>query len=291
MFFSMRFADDLGALIWQSEEFVRFMNGLTRYYETFDTVKIADDQLVPTEDIAFKNLSFRNVSLQRKERETLQDISFDLPKGQKLAIVGYTGSGKSTMIDITLKAITEFQGDVHLNEKSYKDLKVVDITNIFSVVPQEVQLFRDTVKGNILASNPDFSGSLDTLISTCMLGDLINKLPKGVDTEISEGSTNISGGERQRIGIARALVEQQPILVLDEATASLDPKTERQVITNIIHAYPELTVIYITHKYSLLNYFDHILVLSDGKIIEQGDFDTLVKRGGLFKDLFEASQV
>lgn len=291
MIFSRSFSENIGALVWQSEWIVQFVNSMRRWHETFGAIKEDPQLLVPTKDITFNTLELKNVSVNRSERETLTDVSFQVKKGEKVAIVGYTGSGKSTMLDIILKALTEYKGIVSINDYDYNDLKVVDITNIFSIVPQEVQLFRDSVKGNILASNEEYNKPLDELLRVCSLTELVAKLPNGVEEPISEGSTNISGGERQRIGIARALVEEQPVLVLDEATASLDPKTERDVVTNIINTYPDLTLIYITHKYSLLNSFDHILVVSDGKIVEEGDFETLKGKGGLFKDLFEASKV
>ncbi len=289
-FFSFKFYNNLGVIVWQTEQLIRQVNGMQRFFETFDGIKPKHEHLVPTAHIAFASLTFKGVSLQREERETLSDISFTILKGQKVAIVGYTGSGKSTLLDIMLKVITTYSGTVLINQRNYKDLKEVDIANIFSIVPQEVQLFRDTVNGNILASNDSFNGSLDDILKVTCLEDLIEKLPHGLDQHIHEGSINMSGGERQRIGIARALVQEQPILVLDEATASLDPRTEREVVSNIIDTYPDMTMIYVTHKYSLLNYFDHILVLSDGKVIEEGTFEKLKGQGGLFSDLYEASQ-
>ncbi len=288
--FANTFSSELGNLVWRTNEFVQFSNAMQRYDETFGSIIADPESLKPTEGVQFQNLSLENVSLERDERETLRNVNFNLKKGEKLALVGYTGSGKSTLLDITLKVITDYDGQVKINQRDYHDLKVADVMNIFSIVPQEVQLFKDTIRGNILASNSKFSGDLDRIVDISGLSDLIAKLPDGLDTVIQESSTNFSGGERQRIGIARALVQEQPVLVLDEATASLDPKTEREVVTNIIKNYPDLTIIYVTHKYSLLNYFDQILVLDSGRIVEQGSFEKLLAGGGLFKDLHEASQ-
>jgi subfamily B ATP-binding cassette protein MsbA len=289
--FSISYAEHLGWLMEQMDELIRYVNSLQRWQETFGNIKEDNKLLTPTKGIQFDKLKINNLSVQREDRETLSKVSFDLNKGDKLAVVGFTGSGKSTLLDVILKVIIDYQGEIKLGDIDYKDLKVVDITNVFSIVPQEVQLFRDTVKGNILASRPDYDKSIDDLLKTSCLLDLIKKLPQGLDQPIHEGSTNVSGGERQRIGIARALIEEQPVLVLDEATASLDPKTERDVITNIINKYPDLTVIYITHKYSLLDYFDKILVMNEGRVVEKGSFEELKSKGGLFSDLFEASQV
>ncbi|MFW5704089.1 MAG: ABC transporter ATP-binding protein [Patescibacteria group bacterium] len=291
MIFSTSFSDNLAWLVWQSDQLIGYVNSVQRHQETFGMVKADERALIPTENVSFSSLSLKNVSLQREERETLTDVSLQINKGDKLAIVGYTGSGKSTLLDVILKVITDYEGEVSINHHTYRQLKVVDIANIFSVVPQEVQLFHDTVRNNILASNESFQGDLDTIIHNAGLTELIDRLPKGLDSVIHEGSGNISGGERQRIGIARSLVQEQPVLVLDEATASLDPRTERDVVTRIINEYPDQTMIYITHKYSLLNYFSHILVMNDGRIIESGSFKDLLSKGGLFKDLYEASQM
>lgn len=286
--FAATFTEQLGTLMWRSGEFIMFSNSFKRYHDTFGYI-----QQQPTKSslsgFSFESLSFDKISLKREDRETLSNISLSFKKGQKTAIVGYTGSGKSTLLDIILKVITDHEGEVKLNNYNYADLKVADIVGIFSIVPQEVQLFKDTIRSNILAGNPNFSGSLEQIIQTAGLNDLVAKLPKGLDETVQENSLNLSGGERQRIGIARALSQQEPVLILDEATASLDPKTEREVVTRIIQNYPELTIIYVTHKYSLLNYFDQILVLDSGQVVEQGSFESLLNRGGLFKDLFQAS--
>ncbi len=291
MFFMSSFADNLSWVVWEFGLFIRRVNSLQRYSETFGSVKKTPNIDKSENDINFQKLSIQNLSVEREGRETLSKMNFEIKKGQKVAIVGYTGSGKSTLLDTILKVITDYKGKVKLNNFDYKKLKVVDIANIFSVVPQEVQLFKDTIKGNILASNPNFQGDLNKILKICSLDSLIKKLPDGVDQELYEGTANLSGGERQRIGIARSLVQGQPILVLDEATASLDPKTEKEVVTSIIKNYPQMTMLYVTHKYSLLSNFDYILVINEGKIIQQGSFSELKNKDGLFKDLYEASLV
>lgn len=292
--FSMRLAETMGWAVWELSEMVRYINSIRRYQETFENVtdkKTVANSMYEKQGI-FENLVLKNVNVQQADRETLKNISLRVQASEKIAIVGYTGSGKTTLIDIILKANTEFGGTVHLNGEDFQKMSVQDIATIFSIVPQEVQLFKESLKGNIvITDNKAEEAKLTSVIKTAALDDLVAKLPKGVDSPIHEGSTNISGGERQRIGIARALLQNHPVLVLDEATASLDPKTERTVVTNIIRDYPETTLLYITDKYSLLNLFDHILVMNDGSIIEEGSFDQLIAKGGLFKDLYEAAKV
>lgn len=290
VFFSLRIAENMTDFVWQISELVRFSNSIQRYNDTF--VEVHENYSESSSKIIhFEKLTLQKVTLQQKDRETLRNVSVTIKKGHKVAIVGFTGSGKTTLIDILLKAITTYDGEIFINEHNYHDVHVQDIAKVFSIVPQEVQLFQGTVKDNI-AINPDYQEKdLTEVITIACLPSLIYKLPKGVDSHIHEGASNISGGERQRIGIARALLQKHPVLILDEATASLDPKTEREVITNIITTCKDTTMLYITHKYSLLNLFDEIIVMNEGSIIEHGSFASLVDKGGLFKDLFDASQI
>lgn len=290
VFFSLNIADYMMQGIWNISELVRYANGITRYIDTFVDVK-ADAVSQPKITLDFQHLFLRHVSLQQKERETLQDVNLQIKRGEKIAIVGFTGSGKTTLVDILLKAITDYNGEIFINEHNYHSLHVNDIAKVYSIVSQDVQLFQGTIKENIVIDQEFTEADLKKIIKVAALQALLEKIPEGIEGHIYESASNISGGERQRIGIARSLLQNHPVLILDEATASLDPKTEREVITNIITEYPDITVVYITHKYSLLNLFDEIVVMNEGSIIEQGSFASLVKKGGLFKDLFKASQL
>ncbi len=286
--FSSILSTNLGVWVGISSEFVTHSNNLQRFHET---IGIINQTRTNTKGkiLDFSDLEFRNVSLLSKERELIKNISFKISIGQKMAIVGYTGSGKSTLIDLTLKAMVDFKGEIKINQKSYNEISVNDIVNIFSIVPQEVQLFNDTIEENIWTGSENKFISSAELVKICCLDELIAKLQNGLKTEINEGSSNISGGERQKIGLARALAKNNPVLILDEATASLDPKTERELIQNITEAFPKLSIIFVTHRYGILNLFDNIIVLNDGQSVEQGSFTDLKARGGLFADLYQAS--
>lgn len=287
--FSQTIAENMGNFVSLLSDLVKHTNRVQRYIETFAGIKT----IIATplqKAMVFEKLQVKDLRVERGGRETLQKVNFKLNKGEKIAIVGYTGSGKSTLLDAILKINTDYRGKISLNGIDYNKLGVSELAQIFNIVPQEVQLFRDTLRGNILAGNPEFNGDMKNILNISGLSDLVKRLPNGLDEPINEGATNVSGGERQRIGIARSLVGGQPLLILDEATASLDPKTEKHVITEIIKNYPALSMIYVTHKYSLLNHFDEILVMSEGKVIEHGTFASLIAQGGLFKDLFTASQ-
>lgn len=289
-FFALRISDTMTEFAWNISELMNYSNSIRRYNETFETVSDHSFQGVETA-VDFQELILRNVSLQQKDRETLRNINLTIKKGEKVAIVGFTGSGKTSLIDILLKVTTSYSGDILINQHNYQELQVHDLAKVYSIVPQDVQLFKGSLTDNIAIDSESSDKEIDEVVEIASLRSLIQKLPKGIESHIHEGASNVSGGERQRIGIARALLQNHPVLILDEATASLDPKTEREVITNIISAHPEHTVLYITHKYALLNLFDHIIVMNEGSIIERGSFDSLVEKGGLFKDLFEASQL
>jgi ABC-type bacteriocin/lantibiotic exporter with double-glycine peptidase domain len=250
-----------------------------------------EDSSIAITAAEFKDISIIGVGLERENRETLSKISLEIPSGKRIAIVGSTGSGKSTLMDILLRVETDYTGKILLNGADYHNLSVAEIGKYISVVPQSVQLFKDTIKNNIVLSSEINDIELQKIIQVCELESLVKSLTEGINTEINESNTNISGGERQRIGLARSLAQNRQVLVLDEATASLDPTTERKVITNIITNFQHLTIVYVTHKYSLLNQFDDIVVINDGRIIEQGRFHSLLEDGGMFSDLYKSSLV
>jgi len=292
--FSGRLSDQMGTILSYSSEYIDRATSIQRYRD--ELVKpLKEKKATRNKELAgqaFKQLTLQNVSVKRDERENLQDVGFEIFTGNKIAIVGHTGGGKSTLLDIILKAITDYQGNVSMNGINYRDLSGKDIAGIFSIVPQDVQLFRGTIQDNIASSERKPSSTeLAALLDICKLSSFVGQLPNKADEMIIEGSANISGGERQRIGIARALFQQHPFLIFDEATASLDPKTEREVIENIIKAYPDITLLYITHKYALLDMFGIILVMNDGKIIESGSFEKLKSDGHLFRELYAASKL
>lgn len=291
------FADKLSSQMWNilalSETFMEKTTALQRYRDEMAqklTIKpLAKTWLIKNN---FQKLKVDNVSLLRDERDNLKNISFSIKKKEKIAIIGYTWWWKSSLLDVLLKATTDYTGEIYINGIDYKKLNSKDIVDIFSIVPQDVQLFKWSIMNNIISNSHKKSNiEIEKIIHLCWLTNFIKKLPNWINEIIFEGSTNISGWERQRIGIARALLKQHPFLILDEATASLDPKTEREVIKNIIEEYPNLSILYITHKYSLLDFFDKILVLHDGQIIESWSFNELKKSGALFKELYKASKI
>lgn len=291
--FSYSLSEQMATLLEYSEIYIEQTSGIQRYRDELVT-PLADCEHKKSTLLknAFNILTVKGLGVTRQKRGSLYNVNFEIVAGDKVAIVGHTGSGKSTLLDVILKAITDYQGTVTINGIDYKHLTGQDIANIFSIVPQDVQLFLGTVRDNIASSKRLPSDTeLDELLDICGLTSFVTGLPNGTDELIFESAANISGGERQRIGIARALFQNHPFLILDEATACLDPKTEREVMKKIIETYPNLTLLYVTHKYALLDWFENIYVMYDGQIIEQGTFQHLKDNGSLFRELFAASRI
>jgi ABC-type bacteriocin/lantibiotic exporter with double-glycine peptidase domain len=239
---------------------------------------------------SFNYLQITKLSTNGEDENRLNSISFTIQKHQKVAIVGLSGGGKSSLLDVILKVIPEYDGSLKINNKEYHNLSMSDISMLFSIVPQHVQLFHTTLRDNIMLDQVLSDQEIQKVITVTSLTQFVEKQPKGLDMIINESNTNVSGGERQRIGIARSLIQNNPVLILDEATASLDPQTEHDIISGIIQKYPEKTLLFISHKYNLLDKFDDILVMNEGSLIEQGSFDELIAKNGFFKTLYSIAK-
>lgn len=233
--------------------------------------------------IIIKNLNF---SYDNK-KNILKDINLTLEKNKKYAVVGQSGSGKSTLVKILLKYYTSYTGNVIVDDYELNDIQPESYYKYISLIHQNVFMFEDTIKNNIMLYNDKYSANLDDAIYSSGIFELINKLPDGINTVIKENGNNFSGGEKQRFAIARALIRKTKILVLDEGTANLDNETAIN-IEKLILQLNDLMCIVITHRLSkeILNMYDEIIVLNDGKICEKGTFDSLMKKGGYFYSLY-----
>lgn len=230
-------------------------------------------------EMEIKNLSFYYEDMNY----VLKNINFNIEKNKKYAIVGMSGCGKSTLMKILSKQLVNYEGEVKLDGFSLEDLRTEDICNMMAIIHQNVFLFDDTIKNNItLFNNYD-----DKDVSNCMNISGLKKFREKLDMVVGEGGNLLSGGEKQRISIARALITKTPILMLDEATASLDSKTSYE-IENTILDIKDKTVIIITHKLneSILKKYDGIIVLKDGCLIENGTFEELINNKGYFYSLY-----
>ena len=234
-------------------------------------------------DIVFKDVSFH---YGNKDEEVLSNIDFSIKSGEIIALVGPSGGGKSTLVDLMPRFYDTIKGSISIDRNNIKDIDITSLRSLMGIVTQETFLFNDTVKANI--SYGIESIEYDTIKAAAVAAnahDFIEKLPDGYDTVIGERGVSLSGGQRQRIAIARALVKNPPILILDEATSSLDTESEKKVQQAIEKLMRNRTVIVIAHRLSTVHNADKIIVLDKGKIVDQGSHQELINRDGIYKQL------
>ena len=228
-------------------------------------------------------LEFRNVSFSYGDAPVLDNVSFTLQRGQRLGLAGESGSGKSSLINLVFRFYDPTAGRIEIDGVPLETLRIADLRFHLALVSQDILLFNATVAENIALGK--IGATRDEVITAAREAhahNFIEALPGGYDTPLGERGQRLSGGQRQRIAIARAFVRNAPILVLDEATASLDSQSEAEVQKAIDHLAENRTVICVAHRLSTLRSMDRILVLEKGRIAEQGGFDQLLAQRGLF---------
>ena len=233
-------------------------------------------------------LSFENVSFSYGDEKdkVLNNINFQINKGEILALVGPSGAGKSTLVDLIPRFYDTLSGSIKIDGKDIKKLKINSLRSLMGIVTQETFLFDDSVKANIAYGVENIS---DDKIKDAAIAanahEFIKELPDGYNTIIGERGVSLSGGQKQRIAIARAIVKNPPILILDEATSSLDSESEKHVQSAIENLMSERTVFVIAHRLSTVHNANKILVLENGQIVQEGKHDELVNIEGLYKQL------
>ncbi len=228
----------------------------------------------------------RNVTFAYEDITILKDVGFTIKKGELVALVGPSGAGKSTLVDLICRFYDPNEGDFFLDGENYKNIHPESLRSLMGIVSQEGFLFNDTIRNNIAYGNPGFSE--EEIIRAAKIAnahEFIVKLPEGYDTVIGERGTRLSGGQRQRIAIARAILKNPPILVLDEATSALDTESEKLVQEAIENLMKNRTTITIAHRLSTIQKADLILVMDEGKIVERGKHEELLRQNGLYKKL------
>ena len=233
-------------------------------------------------------VEFRNVSVRYngKESNALNNVSFTARPGTVTAIVGRSGSGKSTLIRLLPRFYEADSGDVLIDGQSVKKYPIEDLRNQIALVGQKVMLFDDTVAANIAyGSDMHDEKRLIDAADAANASEFINKLPDGIQTRIGENGSLLSGGQRQRIAIARAILKDAPILILDEATAALDNESERLVQDALHHLIPDKTTLVIAHRLSTIEHADQVLVFDEGHLVEQGTHQELLKKNGVYAHL------
>ena len=249
--------------------------------------KNATDMSFEKTDIEFKNVSF---SYDNK-RNVLNKINFKIPSGSSLAIVGPTGAGKSTISRLLFRFYDVSSGSILVNGKDVRDITQVSLRKNIGVVPQDTVLFNDTIYYNLSYGkiNAD-EKEIWEVARRAKLSELIKTLPDGMMTVVGERGLKLSGGEKQRVAIARTLLKNPPILILDEATSSLDTLTEKEIKVSLNNLAKKRTSIIIAHRLSTIVDADKILVFEKGKILEQGTHIQLLKKKGLYADMWNTQQ-
>jgi ATP-binding cassette subfamily C protein CydC len=233
-------------------------------------------------------LEFEHVTFAYGSDETwaLQDISLCLEPGRKIAIVGPSGSGKSTLVKLALRFWDTTGGSVLLDGQDIRQYAQDDLRSVFSVVDQDTYLFNKTLRGNLVLARPDATEqALLAVIDQVGLTDLVNSLPSGLATWIGEQGLRLSGGERQRLAIARALLKDAPLLILDEATANLDPLTEQAILKELAVLMQGRATLMITHRLVGLEHMDEIIVMDQGCVRQRGTHIQLLAEDGLYRTM------
>ena len=228
---------------------------------------------------------------QSDEGEVVHDISFEVSTGKRIAIVGASGAGKSTLVNLALRFWDPDRGTIRLNGHDIRQYALGDLRGLIGVVSQDTYLFNDTIRGNLLLARPEASDSeIEQALEQAQLTGFIQQLPKGLATWVGEQGLRLSGGERQRLAIARALLKDAPLLVLDEATANLDPMTEHTLLDALDMLMQGRTTLVITHRLVRMERMDEILVLDEGSIRERGTHEQLLRSGGLYQQMVQLQE-
>ena len=271
-------------------EWIRSMALFTRIFEYFDMpveIQNAPDAIIPTK--ADGNIEFKHVGFgYEPERKILKDINFTLEKGKSIAIVGPSGSGKSTIINMIPRLYDVQEGEVTFDGVDVRKLDLHFLRENVGIVSQETYLFNGTIRDNLLYAKPD--ATEEELIEACKKANIyefIEKQEKGLDTKVGNRGLKLSGGEKQRISIARVLLKDPVLFIFDEATASLDSISESKIQEAINPIIKSKTSILIAHRLSTILAADEILVIKDGVIAERGVHQELVDDGGIYTELYE----
>ena len=264
-----------------------------RVFEFLDEKEMEDEKekkeyLDPQKSLG--NIEFKNVEFtyDGNKKPTITNFSADIKKGQKVAIVGPTGAGKTTMVNLLMKFYQINNGDIIIDGKSINDLKRENIHDLFTMVLQDTWLFKGTIRENILFNRKDISEKrLKDVIKSVSLDHFIKTLPKGLDSKIDDDDS-VSQGQRQLLTIARAMIDDKPFLILDEATSNVDTRSEELVQEAMDKLAQGRTSFIIAHRLSTIKNADLILVMDEGNIIEQGNHEQLMEKNGFYADLYNS---
>ena len=235
--------------------------------------------------ITFENVKFKYL---KDNNEILNSINLNIPAGQMTALVGHSGAGKSTILNLIPRFYDAGSGDIKIDNQSIYNTKIYSLREKISLVSQDTTLFDDTIKNNILYANSNASDEeVYNAARYSFADEFINQLPNKFDTLIGENGVRLSGGEKQRVSIARAILKKTPIILLDEATSSLDAETESKIQEAINFLTKGRTTVVIAHRLSTILNSDKIYVINQGKVVGEGKHEELLNSSEIYKNFYE----
>lgn len=238
-------------------------------------------------------LEFKNVSLTYPETgvKALDNLNLTVPSGSTLGIIGNIGSGKSTLLDILMRLYDPSEGSIYLDEHNLKEFELSELRNNIGYVPQNAFLFSESIEDNIRFGKPEATEeAIQTVAKKAAVHDNIIKFKEGYKTLLGERGVTLSGGQIQRVSIARALIKDPQILLLDDCLSAVDTDTEEEILSHLKSVTKNITTLIVSHRISSLKHADQIVVFENGKIIQQGQHADLIEVDGYYKDLFEIQQ-
>lgn len=295
------FVSYLGMLVWPMFAIGRLFNIVERGSASYERVElllneqssiVEQDGAVEQEisgELAFDIESF---SYPDEEEAVLEDVHFSVKKGETIGIVGKTGAGKSTILKLLLREYDNYIGSIQFDQRDIRDYSLDALLENIGYVPQNNFLFSASIRDNIRFSNPNLSQ--EEVEKAAKLADVhedIIEMPQGYDTETGERGVSLSGGQQQRVSIARAIVKDPELMILDDSLSAVDAKTEEKILSSLRTIREEQTTIIVAHRISSLMHADEIIVLEDGKIIERGKHAELVELAGWYSDMYEQQQL
>ena len=278
-----------------SEDFAVAKNSVYRMQMILHTPITIDDEKGKVKfPQDWKEISVRNVSFAYGDKPVLDDVSFTVKRGEKVGVVGLSGAGKTTLFKLLLKEHESYTGEIVFEDVILKDVSKKDYFNHLAVVLQETELFNTSLRENITITNQKEENNERLLMDSIEIAhvkDFMSKLPSGVESIIGEKGIKLSGGEKQRVGIARAIFKKPQIFLLDEATSHLDIESEEKIQDSLHKFFKNVTAIVIAHRLTTIKEMDKIIVMENGKILEFGNFADLHKAKGRFYELWEKQKL
>ena len=273
---------------WLANDYQRFVTSVEKIYATIQIGPKITDPENPNEKTRLKGeIQFCHVGYQMDDEVILKDINFHVKPGQTVGIIGATGSGKSTLMNLLCRFYDVTEGEILIDGINVKEMDLYSLRDNIGLAMQDVFLFSDTIEGNIAYGRPNCS--FEEVVKAAKIAnahDFILQLPEGYDTIVGERGVGLSGGQKQRISLARALLKDPSIIILDDTTSAVDMETEAIIQSELSRIDSNQTVFIIAHRISSIKDADLILVIEDGKIIEQGNHDSLMNKKGYYHTVF-----